>query len=74
VCCRHSKLFVSRPSKKRADDLLKLNRHQLKLAVAFLTGHAPVRGHLHVMGLFNGDPSCRICGMESETAQLRGIG
>jgi hypothetical protein len=35
--CRHSKLFISRLCKKRVDDLLKLNRHQLKLAVAFLT-------------------------------------
>jgi hypothetical protein len=42
--------------KKRADDLLKLNRHQLKLPVAFLTGHAPVRGHLPTIGLFNEDP------------------
>jgi hypothetical protein len=67
--CRHSKLFISRPCKKRADDLLKLNRHQLKMAIAFLTGHAPVRGHLRIMGLFNGDPSCRFCGMETETAQ-----
>jgi hypothetical protein len=39
------------------------------MAVAFLTGHAPVRGHLHTMGLFNGDPSCRFCGMETETVQ-----
>jgi hypothetical protein len=40
--CRHSKLFISRLCKKRADDLLRLNRHQLKSAVAFLTGHAVV--------------------------------
>jgi ribonuclease HI len=66
---KYGKLFISRPCKKRADDLLKLNRHQLKMAVAFLTGHAPVRGHLRTMGLFNGDPSCRFCGMETETAQ-----
>jgi hypothetical protein len=66
---RHGKLFISRPFKKRADDLLKLNRHELKMAVAFLTGHAPVRGYLRIMGLFNGDPSCRFCGMETETAQ-----
>jgi hypothetical protein len=67
--CRHSKLFISRPCKKRADDLLKLNWHQLKMAVAFLSGHAPVRGHLRIMGLFNGDPSCIFCGMETETVQ-----
>jgi hypothetical protein len=32
-----------RPCKRRADDLLKLSRHELKMAVAVLTGHAPVR-------------------------------
>jgi hypothetical protein len=67
--CRHSKLFISRLCKERADDLLKLNRHQIKLAVSFLTGHAPVRGHLRTIGLFNEDPSCRFCRMETETAQ-----
>jgi hypothetical protein len=39
---RHGKLFIGRPCKKRADDLLKLGRHQLKMVVAVLTGHAPV--------------------------------
>jgi hypothetical protein len=67
--CRHSKLFISRMCKKRADDLLKLNRHQIKSAVAFLTGHAPVRWHLRIIGLFNEDPSCRFCRMETEMAQ-----
>jgi hypothetical protein len=65
----HGKLFIGRPSKKRADDLLKLGRHQLKMTVAILTGHAPVRDRLRIMGLFNGDRSCRFCGMETETVQ-----
>ena len=39
------------------------------MAVAILTGHAPVRGHLRIMGLFSGDPSCRFCRMETETVQ-----
>jgi hypothetical protein len=34
-----------------------------------LTGHAPVRKHLHTMGLFDGDPTCRFCGKETETVQ-----
>jgi len=34
---RHGKLFIGRPCKKRADDLLKLSRHQLKMVVAILT-------------------------------------
>jgi hypothetical protein len=67
--CRHGKLFIGRPYKKRTDDLLKLGRHQLKIAVAILTGHAAVRGHLRIMGLFNGNPSCRFCRMENETVQ-----
>jgi hypothetical protein len=67
--CKHGMLIIGRPCKKRADDLLKLDRHQLKLAVAILTGHAAVSGHLCTIGLFDGDPSCRFCGMETETVQ-----
>ena len=66
---RHGKLFIDRPCKKRADDLLKLGRHQLKMATAIYTGHAPVKGHLYTMGLFDGNPICRFCGMETETVQ-----
>jgi len=66
---RHGKLFIDRLCKKRADILLKLGRHQLKMAIAIYTGHAPVRGHLYIMGLFDGDPICRVCGMETETVQ-----
>jgi len=66
---RHGTLFIGRPCKKRADDLLKLSRHQLKMVDAILTGHAPVRGHLYIMGLFDGDPTCRFCRMETETVQ-----
>jgi hypothetical protein len=39
------------------------------MAIAILTGHAYVRGHLRIMGLFNGDPSCRFSRMETETVQ-----
>jgi ribonuclease HI len=67
--CRHGKLFIGKPSKKRAEVLFKLGRRQLKMAVAILTGHAPVRGHPRNMGLYDGDPSCRFCGMETETVR-----
>ena len=67
--CKHGKLFIGRTWKKRADDLLQLDRHQLKLIAATLTGHAPVRGHLRAVGLYDGDPSCRFCGLETETVQ-----
>jgi hypothetical protein len=55
------------PCKERAEDLLILSRHQLTTVVAFLTGHAPMKKHLSIMGLFDGDPECRFCKMETET-------
>jgi len=67
---RHGKLFIDKSCKKRADNLLKLSRHQLKMVTAIYTGHAPVRGHLYTVGLFDGDPICRFCVMETETVQL----
>jgi hypothetical protein len=66
---RHDKLFISGLCKKRADDLLKLNRHKLKMVVVILTGHAPVRTHVRTMGPFEGDPSCRLCRKKAETVQ-----
>jgi hypothetical protein len=54
---RHGKVFIGRPCKRRAEDLPKLSRHQLKMAVAVLMGHAPVTRHLYIMGLFYGDPT-----------------
>jgi hypothetical protein len=66
---RHGKLFISGPCRKRADDLFKLSRHQLKMVVAIFTGHAPVRKNLRVMGLFEGDSTCRFCRKEVETVQ-----
>jgi hypothetical protein len=54
-------LFIGGPCRKRADDLPKLSTHRVKMAVAILTGHAPVRKHLRTVGLFEGDPTCRFC-------------
>jgi hypothetical protein len=65
--CRHGKLFISIPCKERADDLLKLGRHQLRMVDAFLMGHAPVKKHLNIMGLFDRDLNCRFCKLETET-------
>jgi hypothetical protein len=53
----------------QAPEFLKLSRYQLKMVVAILTGHAPVRRQLYIVGLFDGDPTCRFCRMEAETAQ-----
>jgi hypothetical protein len=43
---RHGKHSVGRSCKKRADDMIKLSRHQLKMVLAILTGHAAVSRHL----------------------------
>jgi hypothetical protein len=48
--------------------MLKLSRHQLKIVVAIITGHTPVRGHLCIMGLFEEDPA-GLCRKEKETVQ-----
>jgi hypothetical protein len=42
--------------------LHKLGRYQLRIVVAFLTGHAPMKKHLNIMGLFDGDSTCRFAG------------
>jgi len=39
------------------------------MVTAILTGHAPMRRHLYIMGLFEGNPTCRFCRMETETVQ-----
>jgi len=39
------------------------------MVAVILTGHTPVRGQLYIMGLFDGDPTCRFCRMEAETVQ-----
>ena len=68
---RHGKLLIGRPCKKRADDLVKSSRHQLKMVVTILTGHASVRGHLYIMSLFDGDRTCRLkqCSILSAAAR-----
>jgi hypothetical protein len=39
------------------------------MVVAILTGHVTVWRYLYIMGLFNGDPTCRFCRVETETEQ-----
>jgi hypothetical protein len=39
------------------------------MVVTIFKGHAAVRRHLYIIGLFDGDPACRFCGMETETVQ-----
>jgi len=39
------------------------------MVVEIFTGHAPVSGHLYIVGLFDGNPNCRFFRMETETLQ-----
>jgi hypothetical protein len=39
------------------------------MVVAILTGYAPVRRHLNIMGPFKGDPTCRFCRKGTVTVQ-----
>jgi hypothetical protein len=39
------------------------------MVVALLTGHAAIRGHLYIMGLFEEDPTCRFYRKETEKVQ-----
>jgi hypothetical protein len=69
-CHRHGKCFIGRSCKRKAEDLLKLSRLQLKMAVAVLTGYAAVRSHLCIMGLFDGDLTCRFCRMRLKQCSI----
>ena len=64
----HGKRMVIRPSKKLAEDLIRLSRPKLRKVIGFLTGHAPLRKHLHTMGIHQISTLCRLCEMEDETA------
>jgi hypothetical protein len=44
---RHGKIFIHRPCKKSATELLRLSRHQFKMVVVILTGRASVRTPLY---------------------------
>lgn len=65
---QHGKLFIKEPSKKLAEELLKLNRNQLRTVIGLLTGHCALKGHLQKIGTYNEDPRCRLCNKGIETA------
>jgi hypothetical protein len=57
---RQAKGLILGPSAKRTNDLLKLNRLQLRLEVGLFTGHCGLKGHLFKLGLAD-DPTCERC-------------
>jgi hypothetical protein len=63
---RQAKGFIWGPCAKRAKELLKLDRNQLRLVVGLLTGHCNLKGHLFKLGLSD-CPTCERCQEKDET-------
>jgi hypothetical protein len=63
---KQAKGFIQGPSAKRAKELLKLKRNQLRWVVGLLTGHCHLNGHLFKLGL-SSSPTCDRCQKENET-------
>ncbi|KAJ8965327.1 hypothetical protein NQ317_002389 [Molorchus minor] len=57
------------PALKKTEELLLMSRKQVGVVVSLLTGHRALKGHLHRMGLYNGDLKCRLRNRETEAAQ-----
>jgi hypothetical protein len=64
---RQAKRFIWGPSAKRAKELLKFDRNQLKWVVGLLTGHCHLKGHLLKLGLSD-SPTCERCHEKNEMA------
>jgi hypothetical protein len=64
---RQAKGLIWGPSAKRAKELLKLDRNQLRWVVGLLTGHCHVKGRLFKLGLSD-SPTCERCQEKDETA------
>ncbi|KAJ8973499.1 hypothetical protein NQ317_018772 [Molorchus minor] len=61
--------MIQKTSREKTKELLLMSRKQIKVIVGLLTGHCALKGHLHRIGLYNGDLKCRLCNRETETAQ-----
>jgi hypothetical protein len=64
---KQAKGLIRGSSTKRAKELLKLNRNQLKWVVGLLIGHCHLKGHLFKLGLSDG-PTCERCQEKDEMA------
>jgi hypothetical protein len=64
---KQAKKLISGPSAKRSEDLLKLNKNQLRWIVRLFTGHCHLKGHLFKLGLTD-NPTCERCLEEDESA------
>ena len=65
---KNSKSTLRKPSSELQCRLTKLNRREARIAKGLITEHCGLRKQLRTMGIFEGDPSCRLCGGDEETA------
>ena len=49
--CRQSKQMIQAYSRRRARDMLNLDRNSVRIATGLYTGHSVLNQHLHIMGL-----------------------
>ena len=64
---KHSKVFLKH-SKKRTEEILLLNKQEIRHLTGLLTGHCTLRYHLKKMGIAD-DDRCRFCQECPETAE-----
>jgi hypothetical protein len=62
---RQAKMLIH-PSAEKTKKLLLLTKGEIRQITGLLTGHYPIRYHLHKMGKAE-SPTCRMCGKEDET-------
>lgn len=64
----HCKRCIKGPSKKKAEEILQMDRERARLVVGALTGHGPFLAHLVKLGAVE-NPICRYCQEEEETGR-----
>lgn len=65
--CRQTKIWFPTTNRKESKNLSKLNRSDLGILVQMITGHNRLNRHEALVNQ-EGDPSCRLCLEEEETA------
>lgn len=63
---RHTKALIVGPDRKMTDQLMRLSREDIRLAVGMITGHCYLMKHMHTMGIAESS-TCRKCGEDEET-------
>ena len=63
--CRQAKKMLGNYNNKRTQQLLNMNRSQMRILTGFLTGHCKLNAHLTKMGVVDG-PTCRFCHIDNE--------